>query len=377
MGYNWTETIGIPQVEDLTLYTETDPGSEISVSSTTVTYTAFQADNDGRVSYDFGASYFNSDFVHTFTVTCTDLSEAGAYVGVYALKKTDIGDSAAWAAETHIVMFWYLTGGVVRFYLREGNGDSTGTSLYTEDDMVIDGTPYYVKVAYVASEGANGTIYQYVYSDAAHTTLVSRQLIALSNAMDYRWLQVIHQFETGAAADTGTGTSSNYVLSHWGGTEVTDAQTLEMRTNINAERSDAGLAAYVWTDATIDGQDVLQTEVQELRTAIDGAYDELLTCATHYTSDDSTHYTTDKTSHDSSVCGTHYTTHDGSEYSTDDASDDGTHYTTHYVTHDATAYKTHYAAQNSSRKTNYTTGIYASGLCIFETYDKAKLRRED
>lgn len=158
---------------------------------------------------------------------------------------------------------------------------------------------------------------------------------------------------------------------------IEDTNVDEIRTNINTERVDrAGLGATVWTNAELEGDVQAWEEILELRESIDDAWDLLFACGAHYTSDDATHYTTDKTSHDSSVCGTHYTTHDASEYSVDDSSDDGTHHATHYATHDATAYNTHNAAQNSSRKTNYTTGIYAEGLCIFKTYDK-KARRRD
>jgi len=158
--------------------------------------------------------------------------------------------------------------------------------------------------------------------------------------------------------------------------DIEDTDVDEIRTNINTERVDgASIAAYVWTNAELEGDVQAQAEIQELRTAIDGAYDELLDCGTHYTSDDSTHYTTDKSSHDSSVCGTHYTTHEATHYHTDDGADDSGENATHYVTHDGTHYKTHYAAANSSRKTGYTTGIYAEGLCIFRTYDKKEVKR--
>jgi hypothetical protein len=594
MGYDWTEQIGTPVRENLRTYAETDPNGTIVRNERVITYTDFDRVADARVSFDFGASYFDNDFVHTFTITCSELDTAGAYAGFYSLKNTNIDDGTAWDTVPHITMFWYRSGATTLMYLREGNGASGGTSA-TSEEYARDGTPYYMKVAYVSGEGANGTIYLYGYTDATHETLVDRQYIILGGAMDYRWLQTMVQYAGGAGGLLATGTNSDYVLRTMSGGGVTtepeldlywsyddidgtsiydhsgkgitgtiednggaipaalvdgvagraldiapnkvvtaaltlsgnlsmsvwtnsrtwvgwasplttymhaaqgfgmgftlvngavvrvyaanddaytytdrnfafsvdtwyhivitydsgqvaiyvnsvkqgadwartvdftdcgvasgrwatnyngyyydgivdeariygvalsqgqidylynnpqgpivtveDSQILEMRTHINSERVDrASLAAYVWTDSTIDGQEVLQTEIAELRTAIDDAYDGLLTCSAHYTSDDSTHYTTDKSSHDSSVCGTHYTTDEAAHYSTDDSTDDGTHYTTHYITHDATAYKTHNAAQNSSRKTFYTTGIYAEGLCIFRTYDKAKLRREE
>jgi hypothetical protein len=140
--------------------------------------------------------------------------------------------------------------------------------------------------------------------------------------------------------------------------DIEDTNVDEIRTNINTERVDrAGLAAQVWTNPELEGDVQAWEEILELRTAIDAAYDELLVCAAHYTTNDGTHYTTDKTSHDSSDDATHYTTHEAVHYTTDDSNHDTTHYTTHYSTDDATDHGTHYAAANSSRKTFYDVGV--------------------
>lgn len=137
----------------------------------------------------------------------------------------------------------------------------------------------------------------------------------------------------------------------------------EIRTNVNSERVDrAGLAAYDWTNDALQGRAVDTTpDISEIRGAIDDAYDLLLECAAHYTTDDSAHYTTDDSSHDSSDNATHYASHDATHYTTDDSSDDSTHYTTHYVTDDAGDYTTHYAAANSGRKSNYMVSV---GRCM-------------
>lgn len=377
MGYDWTETIGTPVVEDFDDYTETDPSATIGVSGDTITFTDLDRSADARVTYDYGAAYFSGDFVHYFDTTMTAM-DSGALATVWALKNTDADDGWCNANERCIVAFWWDNAGDAMLYLREYNGDTTMTSDSVAG-IAKDGTVYYCKVKRVTSEGVNGVIYLYIYSDATHETLVDRLVLNLGADTDYRYLQGLSSYAGGDVGTTCTGTNTNMRLTEKTGPlpTIEDQNILEMRTNINLERDDAGLAAYVWTDTTIDGQEVLQTEIAELRTAIDSAYDELLTCAAHYTSDDSTHYTTDKTSHDSSVCGTHYTTHDSAAYSTDDGSDEAGHNATHYITHDGTKNSTHNGAQNSSRKTYYYSGVYSGGLCIFRTYDMEELRRED
>lgn len=138
--------------------------------------------------------------------------------------------------------------------------------------------------------------------------------------------------------------------------DIEDTNVDEIRTNINTERVDrAGLAAYVWTNVELEGDEIAQAEIAELRTATDGAYDELATCATHYSADDVGHYTTDKTSHDSSDDSNHdsgehlnqNTGADAGEYATHNANHDGGHYVTHYGTHKAAYY--------ASRKSWYNT----------------------
>lgn len=150
-----------------------------------------------------------------------------------------------------------------------------------------------------------------------------------------------------------------------GGTvdSIEDTQIQEIRTNINTERVDrASLAAYVWTDATIDGQEILSSEVAELRTAIDAAYDELAECVAHYSSDDAAHYTTDKSTHDAAAEATHYATdeadHDTTHYTTHDAGALATHYTTDESAH----FGTHNAVQNTGKKSSYCPGVKAYNI---------------
>lgn len=141
------------------------------------------------------------------------------------------------------------------------------------------------------------------------------------------------------------------------GTNVESVDVDEIRTNINTERTTrAGLGAYTWNNVDLSKDIVDDAEIAELRTATDEAYDLLLDCGAHYTSDDSTHYTTDCPAEDSAADATHYTTHQDAHYSTDDAAHDTTAKATNYVTHDNNQYVTHYNGNCSGKKSYYHLG---------------------
>jgi len=64
-------------------------------------------------------------------------------------------------------------------------------------------------------------------------------------------------------------------------TKVKLTHLTELRTNINTDRSNTGLSNYSWVVTPSVGDKVLQSEIAELRTAIDASYDNRNVCVTH------------------------------------------------------------------------------------------------
>ena len=58
------------------------------------------------------------------------------------------------------------------------------------------------------------------------------------------------------------------------GISETAAQISELRANIDLTRVKVGLSVYSWSDSINQNYVVLNTEIAELKTALDGAYDE-------------------------------------------------------------------------------------------------------
>lgn len=76
--------------EDWTIFTEQDPGSTITIASgTQINCNSIDTRNtDSLVYYDYGASFFNGDFIHKFRVYATSSSGSTPYFAVWGLANT-------------------------------------------------------------------------------------------------------------------------------------------------------------------------------------------------------------------------------------------------------------------------------------------------
>ena len=192
--------------EDFTTYVKVDPNSRITVTTSRITWAGLTLVEDAYVYKDYGASYFTGNHQSLFTFRAS--AQSAALICLIWALTNDIDDwqGLAVANKTIVGVALNSSGADRHIYLTGLNaGAQTGPLpgyAYTFD------TTYYLKVVIDPAVGSNGTIYLYIYSDAARTTLLNTQSYALSAAQagDYRYI-----FGVMSRNFTGGFTVSGYV----------------------------------------------------------------------------------------------------------------------------------------------------------------------
>lgn len=153
--------------EDLSTYTEVDPNSHISATSTRMTGTGINRNETAYAYYDKGADYFDAlDIDFDFCVT--ELSAIDLF-GVTGISNT-LGAQNSWGAND-IRVTAYHTSGQPRVYI------STNS---VSDYMVITvGTTYYCTLERASG---NATVNLKIYSDSGRTTLLDTLSLSISTA---------------------------------------------------------------------------------------------------------------------------------------------------------------------------------------------------
>jgi len=173
--------------EDLTTYTETDPSSRATVTSSKVTISGLVLSEDLHVSKDFGANNING-----FTVLFETNTTTGATGAVCAAAFSGNLVNRTEAATTDC--FVQLNPELI--ILARGNA-----VVYVQYSCSVD-TIYYLKL--YRADGSD-TIYLYIYSDSARTTLLDTLSVSgFGTATRYRYFQpVVSLAEEGSTIYNG------------------------------------------------------------------------------------------------------------------------------------------------------------------------------
>ena len=174
--------------ENLTTYVEVDPNSRFSVTQTRVTISGLLgSDSDHYVYKDFGVDYFSGDFTIDLTIR---ISSTAAVSGGILWCLANVIDS--WmdlrnANESALAIELARGSDPPTNQLNIREADS-GT-VYTGATYNISvNTTYYLTVKRDEGIGTYGTIYLYIYSDAARTSLITSSSIALhTSKKDFRY----------------------------------------------------------------------------------------------------------------------------------------------------------------------------------------------
>ena len=196
--------------EDFTTYVEVDPNAHISVATNVITFTGLARNESAYVYKDAGVDHFNGDFTHLVDAIYTSVSGTDV-LGNWALGN-DIGDVffLQGAGKNALLVFRSEANGInANDYLRENDGGTLYTSFYV--DTLSPQNRYY-KIVRDEAVGTYGTIYLYIYSDAARTNLLSTLSIALhTSKKDYRYVYAVQSYNDGNAG-AGTGRNENLDL---------------------------------------------------------------------------------------------------------------------------------------------------------------------
>ena len=202
-------------VENFSGYTEVDPNTKITKTSTRVTWVGLTRVEDAYVYKDKTANYFDGDFTHQLTVNSVDLTApAGQATNIaicWAVGNTigswqDVDDASG--DQLHLYIRVEGTGSKHKFLLGELDG---GAAYNSATDLQIAGnTPYYLKITRDESVGTYGTLYCYVYSNPARTTLVGTLSLTLhTSKKDFRYLYAMQSLGAAAAGFDHDGYTEN------------------------------------------------------------------------------------------------------------------------------------------------------------------------
>ena len=183
---------GDTQTQDFTTYTEVDPSTYFAVTGDTITVTLLPRNVDAYIYKDFGVDNFSGNFTHEIEISTTTSGVEIAYVWMLA-NLVDDSKGIDDASGDFLGLYFYEND----IILVECDGGTT----YTASDYNIstDGTVYYITIVRDEDVGTYGTIYAYIYSDAAKTTLLATRSIALhSSKKDFRYLYGVNSYNSGA-----------------------------------------------------------------------------------------------------------------------------------------------------------------------------------
>ena len=184
--------------EDLTTYTEVDPDSKITLTSTTITFSQLARLNNAYVYKDCGANQL-SNFKVELEIKFTNWEQWArcVFFGV-----SDVIDNAAnWA--DGIKADLYL-GSDSNPYIYFYNGNTTVNS-----DSISLSVKYYITI-----ERVGGTATLYIYTDSDKTNLFDSIQLTDCGTDKWRYFYAMSsKYKSGSHEDV-SGTLSNYVLEY-------------------------------------------------------------------------------------------------------------------------------------------------------------------
>ena len=192
--------------ENYTTYTEVDPDSDMTVTASRITFTnhvGFGGGGDSRVYDDKGAGFFNGNFTHLMTSRITSAA-ANSWPALWVVAD-DLDNWNDFPGNPSDVLMsrYYYDGSNINLDIREIDGGSTYNDNWGSGVL---NTIYYSKIVRDETIGTYGTIFHYIYSDAARTTLVTTLSVTLhTSKKDFRY---IYGF---CSAASSTGTISGYI----------------------------------------------------------------------------------------------------------------------------------------------------------------------
>lgn len=188
--------------EDLLLFTEVDPNSHITLTTSRCTFAVLDKVEAAYAYQDKGEDYFSGDFSHDIKINMSGFTDAG--LGAVWMLSDMVGamNDIKVAGEYYIAL-WYSFAGLM---LVEQSVDAYG-SMFGSGAFVIDvDTTYYLTIKRREGEGSYGRLYCYIYSDSSRSILLHTLSVYLHSKENLRYIYTTASSNSGAA-----GTISGYV----------------------------------------------------------------------------------------------------------------------------------------------------------------------
>ena len=175
--------------EDFTTYTEVDPTNDITVTSSSISFTGLPRNADAYVYTDKGINHFDEDYTLYFDV---NIATVGGAVGQYTygpvvadyIGSYDDGEGAG-AGDAHVCFFYRSGVSTLRMYARElNNGTTTSSSIV----FPLMDTTYYGVMFRDDDDGAFGSLKCELFSDSDRTTSAFSISVNLTEQQDFRYL---------------------------------------------------------------------------------------------------------------------------------------------------------------------------------------------
>lgn len=188
-----------PVYEDLTAYTEVDPSGMLSEAASALTVTGLTRNVAAYLYKDFTAGHFTGNFTHNFEIKITGVGANYANVPAMALNNTLSEYNAVYTGSGNIQAIWLssVPTNVPNINLHElCAGAQYNSAVFTPSLN----TTYYCTFRRNTAVGTYGTLYLDIYSDAAHTSLITTLSLALHSTVAFRYLYPVQSVNTGSTS---------------------------------------------------------------------------------------------------------------------------------------------------------------------------------
>jgi hypothetical protein len=194
--------------EVFTSYTEVDVESVITKTASKVSWAALDKDDDSYVYDDKGAGHFSGDIEHLFEFEITSADSGGIVIHWNLANVIDDNRGMFVNNDYSLHFFTLLSSGTKYFQIDEYSGGSQVSDWWTGGSLA---TLYYAKAVRDEAVGTYGTLYLYIYSDSARTTLLDTLVVTLTSKEDLRYIYACNSYNNGTTAGH-TGYTQNLDL---------------------------------------------------------------------------------------------------------------------------------------------------------------------
>lgn len=189
-------------------WVETDPSSDITKTVSRVSFDTMSREVNAAVGKEYTADYFGN-FCHAIDIRLTSASGDSGVVAVWLLS--NVGTGATYE-DINVANSGYT----LHFFANSGSPTLTFRSWSDDNQAVVNisaGTTYYCIIERTAS-----AISCKVYSDAAHTTLISGGTLSVTRqSTAFRYLGVCGSRDYAGDPSTLTGYCENLDIAYAAG----------------------------------------------------------------------------------------------------------------------------------------------------------------